>query len=224
MSLYVDSVDRRPVESLLSTGLFDGVTTNPALLTQVGLDANDLPAICSWARAAGARIVFMQATGSNLEELISCGTGLGQLGDGVVVKVPATRVGLEATKRLTSRGFQVLVTAVYDASQALLADASGASHIAPYVGRMSDHGRDGIAHAINMRRILADGRCRVLAASLRSRAMVTTLAAAGVQDFALPVPLCDELLADELTDTAAGEFESLAALRPITGPSGSTHR
>lgn len=211
--LYVDSADRRRVEPLLATGLFDGITTNPALLVQAGLGSDDLPDVLVWARDAGARIVFMQTTGATVVEHVERGLALRGLGDDVVVKVPATRLGLEATHRLTSRGIPVLLTAAYDASQALLADAAGASYIAPYVGRMSDQGRDGVAQTIEMRRILADGRCRVLAASLRSRTIVASLAAAGIQDFAIPVALCDEMVDDELTDAAATEFEALASQR-----------
>lgn len=210
MTLYIDSAERNVVEPLLATRLFGGITTNPILLDRAGLSASDLPALYRWATAAGARTMFMQVSGTTVDELTARGRALRQLGAEVVVKVPSSRVGLQATAELTSEGIPVLVTAVYDASQALLASAAGAGFIAPYVGRMDDAGRSGFDATTTMRRILADGQCRVLAASLRSRDIVSSLAAAGVQDFAVPAMLCNDMLDDELTSKATSEFEVLA--------------
>ncbi|MEU8270967.1 transaldolase family protein [Sphaerisporangium sp. NPDC049002] len=235
MTLYVDSAERSAVEPLLATGLFAGVTTNPALLARAGLTQADLPAVFAWATGAGAGHVFMQTLGTTGGEIVTAGRRIRGLGPEAVVKIPATREGLSAARVLSDEDVPVLVTAVHHATQALLADAAGARFIAPYVGRMTDQGRDGVAETIQMHRILSEGRTReltgpgtrevpgpgtltgpgtrVLAASLRSREDVAALAAAGVPDFALSAPLCEALLADEPTVAAAGQFEAIAAGR-----------
>ncbi|WP_405150078.1 hypothetical protein OG589_16610 [Sphaerisporangium sp. NBC_01403] len=233
MTLYVDSAERSAVEPLLATGLFAGVTTNPALLARAGLTQADLPAVFAWATGAGARQVFMQTLGTTAGEIVTAGRRIRGLGPEAVVKIPATREGLTAARVLADEDVPVLVTAVHHATQALLADAAGARFIAPYVGRMTDQGHDGVAETILMHRILSEPRTReltgpgtrevpepgtlsgpgtrVLAASLRSREDVAALAAAGVPDFALSAPLCEALLADEPTVAAADQFEAIAA-------------
>lgn len=209
MALYVDSADRQAVERLLATGLFAGVTTNPALISKAGLTTADRADIVAWTTNAGAQTVFVQALGVTEAEIVRDGLEIARLGPNVVVKVVATRAGLAATKTLTGHGVTVLTTAVYHATQALLAAAAGASFIAPYVGRMTDNNRDGIEQSIKMARILDGTGVRVLAASLRSADDVAELAAAGIPDFAISADLLEKMLADDLSVTAAKEFEVL---------------
>ena len=59
MKLYVDTADRSAAESLLATGLFHGVTTNPTILQRI---SRALPTkeIYSWAIDAGAQEVFFK--------------------------------------------------------------------------------------------------------------------------------------------------------------------
>ncbi|MCO7273326.1 transaldolase family protein [Cellulosimicrobium cellulans] len=208
--LYIDSADRDQVERLLATGLFAGVTTNPTILRRAGLTVDDAPDVHRWARAAGAGTVFLQAVGPDEAALEAHGRELVGLGPDVVVKLPATRDGLAVSRRLTREGVPVLVTAVYHASQALLADAAGAGWIAPYVGRMSDLGLDGVEQTVDLHAtLLASGQgCRVLAASLRDTTQVAALAARGIEDFTLSTALCAALLENPDTVAAAAQFET----------------
>ncbi|MBE9926438.1 transaldolase [Cellulosimicrobium cellulans] len=208
--LYIDSADRDQVERLLATGLFAGVTTNPTILRRAGLTVDDVPTVLRWARAAGAGTVFLQAVGPDETALEAHGRQLADLGPDVVVKLPATRDGLAVSRRLTREGVPVLVTAVYHASQALVADAAGAGWIAPYVGRMSDLGLDGVAQTADLHAALrASGQgCRVLAASLRDTAQVAALAARGIEDLTLSTALCAALLENPDTVAAAAQFET----------------
>ncbi|MEV8029657.1 transaldolase family protein [Cellulosimicrobium funkei] len=208
--LYIDSADRDQVERLLATGLFAGVTTNPTILRRAGLTVDDVPTVLRWARAAGAGTVFLQAVGPDETALEAHGRQLADLGPDVVVKLPATRDGLAVSRRLTREGVPVLVTAVYHASQALVADAAGAGWIAPYVGRMSDLGLDGVGQTADLHAALrASGQgCRVLAASLRDTAQVAALAARGIEDLTLSTALCAALLENPDTVAAAAQFET----------------
>ena len=207
--LYIDSADRDQVERLLATGLFAGVTTNPTILYRSGLTVDDVPAVHRWARAAGAGTVFLQAVGPDDAALEAHSRELVALGPDVVVKLPATRNGLAVSRRLTREGVPVLVTAVYHASQALLADAAGAGWVAPYVGRMGDLGLDGVEQTADLHAtLLASGQgCRVLAASLRDTTQVAALAARGVEDFTLSTQLCGQLLDETNSVAAAAQFE-----------------
>ena len=65
MRLYLDTADRSAAESLLATGLFYGLTTNPTILQRASKGIADLKDIDRWAIDAGAREVFFQAWGSD---------------------------------------------------------------------------------------------------------------------------------------------------------------
>jgi len=214
MSLYVDSADRAEVLDLLACGAVAGVTTNPILLSRAGLGPGGIAAFVEDALAAGAGRVFVQAIGLDAHALAASGRRAAAIDGRVVVKVPCTSPGVTAARSLVDLGVPVLLTAVFHPAQALLAAAVGATWVAPYVGRISDAGRDGVAQVDLMQRALAGSDVRVLAASIRSLDDAAALAAAAVTDFALNPALCRKLLDDELSVAAALTFEEASAASP----------
>lgn len=206
--LYLDSADRAALAPLLATGMFAGVTTNPLILQRAGLDASGLRDLAAWLRDQGCRRFFAQATGSTLHEVRASAADVAALGEDVVVKLVATADGLTVAKELTDAGRDVLITAVYHPAQMLLAEAAGARFIAPYVGRSTESGRDGVALVREMAR-MGDATTRILAASIRSVDQIAQVSAAGAQDLTLGAPVAAALFADELTLSATAEFEAL---------------
>lgn len=209
--LYLDSADRDQLAPLLATGLFAGVTTNPSILQRAGLGCADLPSLLSWARDHGVTRFYAQATGLTEDELRASSSDIAALGGDVVIKLVATAEALTVARELMRAGREVLVTAVYHPAQALLAEAAGAKEIAPYVGRASDNGRNGVELVREIARIST--HTRILAASLRTVDQLAEVAAAGAHDVTLSIPIATALLCDELTLAAAAEFESVA--RPV---------
>lgn len=207
--LYLDSADRDLLAPLLATGLFAGVTTNPSILDRAGLAAADLPALKSWLDGRGVTRFYAQATGATAGELRATAADVLALGGGVVVKLVATDAGLTVAKELVDAGHEVLVTAVYHPAQALLAAAAGAQEIAPYVGRASERGRDGIALVAGIANLAP--RVRIVAASLRSPDQAAAAAAAGAHDLTVSTALALDLLGDALTVEATEEFERIVA-------------
>lgn len=208
MKLYLDTADVEEARPLLATGLFSGVTTNPLILRRAGLGQSDVPALVERLTAAGASRVFVQTTTQTVADAVAEGREIVALGTHVVAKVPATRSGFTATRQLADAGVPVLVTAVYHARQALLAHAAGAWGIAPYVGRMTDANRDGMAQVRAMRQILDGSGVRILAASIRSADVVSELAAVGVHSVTMSTAVAEDVFTDELTARAVKEFDA----------------
>lgn len=208
--LYIDSADPDDVARLLATGIFEGITTNPTILKRAGLSTEDIPDVHAHARDQGARRIFLQAVGPDVNSLLNHAYSLHALGPDVIVKLPATPPGITASRRLTTDGIPILLTAAYHSWQGLLAHATGASWIAPYVGRISDLGGDGIAETIQLQEVLTFRRseCRVLAASIRDLAQLSALAAAGIDDMTLSADVCTHLLTSEPSVAAAAQFET----------------
>jgi TalC/MipB family fructose-6-phosphate aldolase len=213
MRLYLDTADRAAAESLLATGLFAGVTTNPTILQRAGLGVRDIPHIYRWATAAGAREVFFQAWGRDTATLVARGRELRALGDEVVVKLVASRAGTAASARLSGDGVPTLLTAVYDPGQAIVAAAAGATYIAPYLRRLAAAGRDGSGDVLAMHELLtATGSAtRVLLASIPDVPSMVALARHGVDCFTIAPAVAEDFFADELTAEADRTFENAVA-------------
>ena len=209
MRLYLDTADRNAAESLLATGLFYGVTTNPTILQRASKGVSDLKEIYRWAIDAGAREVFFQAWGEEPSTLVERGQWLRDLGQEVVVKFVATRAGATACAALAARGIPTLLTAIYDAGQAIVAAAAGATYIAPYLGRLNDAGRDGIAEVLAMHEVLVatGSTTKVLLASVRSVPDMVALARHGVDCFTMAPAVAEQFFTDPTTAEAARVFE-----------------
>jgi TalC/MipB family fructose-6-phosphate aldolase len=205
--LYLDTADRTAAESLLATGLFAGVTTNPTILRRAGRTVADLAEIHRWATAAGAREVFFQAWGEDSGTLVRRGRELRALGGNVVVKLVVSRAGATACATLAAEGVPTLLTAVYDPGQALIAAAAGATYIAPYLRRLNEAGRNGFDDVLAMHQVLAGTGTRVLLASIPDVPAMVELARRGVDCFTMAPAVAEELFADKLTAEAVRTFE-----------------
>lgn len=208
---YIDSANRATVESALSTGLFDGVTTNPSILAREGLNSEDIPDFVAWAEGVDANRIFVQTWGSTRDELVERGEWLRNLSPNIVVKIPYSLEGMVASHRLV-RGGDVLVTAVHSAAQALPIAASGATYMAPFITRMDLAGRNGLEEAAVAQEALSatNSATRVLAGSLRTPEQVLTLVRRGVNDFTLGESTWDSFFSDPVTRAAVDTFEALA--------------
>ena len=212
MRLYLDTADRAAAEDLLRTGLFAGLTTNPTILQRSGLGVADAPEIYEWAVAAGAHEVFFQAWGEDADTLVERGERLRQLGPEVVVKVPASRAGAAASARHAAHDAPTLLTAVYAPGQVLVAAAAGATYIAPYLGRLNDAGRDGIAEVTAMQEVLVATKAstKILVASIRDVPSMVALARRGIDCFTIGPPVAEAFFAEHLTAAAVAAFEDAA--------------
>ena len=220
LRLLLDSADPAHWAAWWPTGLFHGITTNPTLLRRAGrpCQLEELGRLTAEALSLGVKELHLQAWGDDAQALAACGTALASLAPGtVLVKLPISREGLEAGRRLIAAGVPLTFTACYQAPQVLLAAALGARYIAPYLGRITDLGGDGCAELVVMQRAL-DGvgsSTRLLVASLRAPTELSRLAAAGLSCFTVSPAIAAALLDCEATTQAAAQFElDAAALLP----------
>jgi transaldolase len=213
LRLFLDSADPQAWREWLPSGLFHGVTTNPTLLKRAGqpCDLATLRALSQEALAYGVRELHLQAWGT---DLLTCGRALADLApERIWIKLPITRAGVEAARGLLADGLAVTFTAGYEPAQVLLAVAVGADYLAPYLGRISDLGRDGHAELSRMQRCVdaLQSPLRLLVASLRERDDLARLAAAGLNTFTISPAIAEALFSVEATEQAALQFEQDAA-------------
>lgn len=216
LRLFLDSADESTYDAWLPTGLFMGVTTNPAILERDGVECS-VESLSALARSAlefdAVEEFQVQTWGEDSDEMWKNGIALARLDpERLVVKVPATLEGIKAANALVVDGVRVTITAAYAPHQVLVAAAIGANYVAPYLGRMNDAGRDGMGTIISMQETVEEleSDMRVLVASVRTAAEVSKLAAKGCDTFTISEKVATEMFADPLTTQAALDFESAA--------------
>src|SRR4051812_22818355 len=141
MKFFLDTANLNEIKEAAATGILDGITTNPTLISKEGNSFEDqLLKICAIVDGPiSAETVSREAAG-----MIEEGRHLAKLHRNIVVKCPMTREGLKATKLLSDEGIRVNVTLVFSAPQALLAAKAGAYFVSPFVGRLDDIGMNGM--------------------------------------------------------------------------------
>ncbi|MBI9046637.1 MAG: hypothetical protein JEZ06_19255 [Anaerolineaceae bacterium] len=213
LRLYVDSADVKDWKVYLGTGIFYGVTTNPKLIKQAGIkfEIDQLSGLAHTAFDLGANEIHMQVWGRETENMLKVGRELAAIDSRVMVKVPINLPGILCAKELINEGVNVTLTAVHTAEQVIIAAALGARYAAPYLGRMTDSGSNGLQEVVKMGAIgqSLKSPLRVLVASIRKSSYLAMLAVQGLNAFTIVPSIIDELLENELTDMAVESFESV---------------
>ena len=213
LRLFLDSADPKAWQQWLASGLFHGVTTNPTLLRRAAqpctLDSQ--AALSRTALAQGIAELHLQAWGATTADMLRCGQKLAALAPGrIAVKLPVTKQGAAVARELVGAGVAVTFTACYEPHQVLIAAALGVEYIAPYLGRIQDQGRNGVAEVVTMQRCLAGlgSSVRLLVASLRQPSELSHLAAEGLNTFTISPALAADLFGCKATAAASSKFES----------------
>lgn len=212
LRLYIDSADPVDWDTYLATGMFYGVTTNPNLIARAGL-AFSIDAYQDLARTAfgfGAKEIHLQVWGNEPEEMLEIGQKIAAIDPRVMVKVPINITGILLANQLISKGASVTLTALHFAQQVVTAVGMGAKYAAPYLGRMTDSGLDGLREVRTMERIIKglESPLRLLVASIRQSEDLVTLASRGLNTFTLIPRIIHEILENNLTDKAVESFEA----------------
>nr|VXZ90243.1 Fructose-6-phosphate aldolase 2 [Klebsiella pneumoniae] len=122
---------------------------------------------------------------------------------------PVTAEGLAAIKLLKKEGIPTLGTAVYSASQGLLAALAGAKYVAPYVNRVDAQGGDGIRMVQELQSLLEmhAPESKVLAASFKTPRQALDCLLAGCEAITLPLDVAQQMLGTPAVESAIEKFE-----------------
>jgi transaldolase len=205
VKLFLDTANIDDIARINRWGVLDGVTTNPSLAAKEGKDfASMIKEIC--AEVDGP--VSAEVVSTTADEMVAEGRKLAQIADNVVVKVPLIPEGLAATSRLADEGIRTNVTLCFSPTQAMLAARAGATYVSPFLGRLDDIARDGMALLAEICEIfrVQGYDTEVLAASLRSPQHVAQAALVGADVGTLPAKVFDQMVTHPLTDRGLDQF------------------
>ena len=205
MKFFIDTTDISEIKDLASTGMVDGVTTNPSLAAASGKSFLDLISeICDVVDGP----VSAEVTGTDFDTMMKESAVLRDIAPNVTIKVPLIPDGLKCCKALSDDGVMVNVTLCFSATQALLAAKAGATFISPFVGRLDDIGTDGMGLIDDICGIYANYGfdTEVLVASIRHPMHILEAARMGAHVATMPPKTLRQLYKHPLTDKGLQSF------------------
>ena len=168
MQIFLDTADIEAIEERYDSGIIAGVTTNPTLVANQGI--NYLELIQEIAESfPEMESISAEVKGDTAAEMIDDAAQYRDISEAVTIKLPMTKEGIKACKYFSEVGVKTNVTLCFSVAQAALAGMAGATYISPFVGRLNDNSFSGV----ELVRGIADLYCtqaietKVLAASLR---------------------------------------------------------
>jgi transaldolase len=205
MKFFIDTANLAEIESAVSLGLVDGVTTNPSLLSREKEKPRELiKKICQMVDGP----VNAEVVSETAPEMIKEGQSLARIHKNIVVKIPMTPEGLKAVKKLCALGIPTNVTLIFSPVQALLAAKAGAAYVSPFVGRLDDISQDGIEIVGQIVTIYNNYgyETEIIVASVRHPVHVLTAALMGADIATIPYKVMLQLAQHPLTDSGLQKF------------------
>lgn len=205
MKFYLDTGNVEEIKRIVKLGLVDGVTTNPSLIAKEGrVFKNVIQEICAIVSGPVSAEVISLETEGMLKEARE----IAQWAPNVVIKLPMTEAGLEATYQLSQEDIKTNVTLIFSVAQGLMAAKAGATFISPFIGRLDDIGVDGMKLVRELRQVLDTYHLssEIIAASIRGIGHVEAAALAGAHIATIPGSLLPALWKHPLTDNGIERF------------------
>ncbi len=206
MEFFIDTADVGEISEIAAWGVLDGVTTNPTLIARSGRDFKTVVAeiaeICSGPISA-------EVTATDFEGMVEQAAELkADLPGNVIIKLPCTPEGLQATRWCSENGIDTNVTLVFSTTQATLAAKAGATYVSPFVGRIDDQGQNGMELIRSIMEVWSHYgfATKVLVASVRSPSHVLEALELGAHTATIPAKVFRQLMEHELTDDGIRRF------------------
>lgn len=210
MKIFLDTANLDEIRQGARLGVVSGVTTNPTLVSKEG-KGGDLDVYREVVQEI-ARIIrgpiSAEVVSQDLAGMLDEGRRIAAWGTMVVVKLPCTAAGFEATSVLAREGIRVNQTLCFSVNQAILAALAGATYISPFVGRLDDAGNDGMAVVRDIVEVYRKQgfSTKVLAASIRHPIHVVEAARLGADIVTVPYKVLAQMIEHPLTAVGVARF------------------
>ena len=206
MRIFLDTANLEHIRHGVGLGVVTGVTTNPSLVSREGkVDYRKLvEEICAIVPGP----VSTEVLGQDVKTMVAEAREVAKWADNVVVKIPASPEGVEATAVLAKENVKVNFTLCFTLNQAILAAEAGARFISPFVGRLDDIGEDGMTVVADIAEYLDYYQLstQVIAASIRHPQHCLMAAKAGAHIATVPYDVLLQMMRHPLTDIGIQRF------------------
>jgi transaldolase len=235
MELYLDTGSLDEVRAAAAWGVLRGITTNPSHIAKAGVRdmRRHIQEMC-WVADVP---ISVEVVTTDADEMVAQGLDFATWSPNAVIKLPTIPAGLMAMARITktpatatcdgcphfagcpirarfaqrdalTRIPEVNATLIFNANQAILALAAGASYVSPFVGRLDAVGEDGVTLVADIAQILRaqNQPGKIIAAALRHPVHVTAVAKAGAHIATMAYAVLTQLIEHPLTEQGLAGF------------------
>jgi len=204
--IFLDTANIEQIRNAAKLGIISGITTNPSLVSKEGTAdyQSVVKEICSIIPGP----VSAEVMAEEAPEMIEQARSIAAWAPNVVVKIPATMAGLEATSVLAKENIKVNMTLCFSLNQAILGARAGAAYVSPFVGRLDDAGHDGMQVVKDIVEVFRYYQLptQVIAASIRHPLHCVTAARVGAHIATIPYSVLMQMMHHPLTDVGVARF------------------
>jgi transaldolase len=207
MKIFIDTANIKHIREANNLGIIDGVTTNPSLVSK---ENKPFLAIISEISKIVNGPISAEVISLELNGMLREARLLSRLHKNIVVKIPLTKEGIAAVKKLSQEGIKTNVTLCFSPSQALLAAKVGAAYISPFIGRLDDISQEGMNLVKDIKEIYSNYsfNTKIIVASVRHPRHVVEAALVGADIATVPYEVLMKLFDHSLTDIGIKRFLS----------------
>lgn len=207
MKIFLDTADIESIKKWKSTGLIDGVTTNPAHLSKAG--GNPAEVVKEICQLLPEGDISVEVTEHKPDEVYAQAQKIAAIAPNVVVKIPVHSKYLSVIKQLVDEGIRINITLLFSVVQALMMAKLGVEYISPFIGRIDDIDGEGLKMLEDTVDLidLYEFDTQVLAASLRSVRYISDVIRAGADAITIPVDIFEKALDHPLTRDGMEKFD-----------------
>ncbi len=208
MRIFLDTANIDQMKQAAKLGIISGITTNPSLVSKEA--TLDYQAIIKEICSVISGPVSVEVLVEGAEPMVEQARHMSNWSNNVVVKIPATIDGLEATSILARENIKVNFTLCFSLNQALLGALAGATYVSPFVGRLDDIGHDGMQVVKEIVDVFKhyELSTQVIAASIRHPQHCVAAAKAGAHIATIPYNVLMQMIQHPLTDVGVTRFLS----------------
>jgi transaldolase len=206
--IFLDTADVDEIREAISTGIVDGIATNPEKIAASG---KSYRRVVEEIRRFFDGPVAVQAIGKSTDEIVRHALSLHRISENLAVKITCNIEGIRAIRELVGQGVKTNCTLMYSATQGLAAGLAGSPFVSPFVGRAESAGYDGIEVIRQIRRIYDeyDIPSIIIAASIKNVRQVTESIIAGAHAVAVRWPIFREMINHPITEFGYADFEKI---------------
>lgn len=208
MKIFLDTANIEAIKKWKTTGLLDGVTTNPSHLFKEGGNPVDVvKKICDLLPDGD---ISVEVTEHEPEAVYKQALEISRLAPNVVVKIPCHSQYFQVIKQLVDEGVQINITLLFSVVQALFAAKLGVKYISTIIGRLDDIDVDGmklLQDSVDMID-LYEFKSQILAASLRSVNYIHEAVNAGAHAITIPVNIFEKAIDHPITLQGMKKFDA----------------
>lgn len=209
MLILIDDADLKNIEELYKKYPYDGVTTNPTILSKTGNPdpMDQLKRIRSLIPENA--MLHAQVLSTETQDIIKEAKHMvSVLGEHAYVKVPVTANGLKAISILSQEGINITATAIYGVMPAFMAAKAGAKFLAPYVNRLDNLGYDGVQIAKDIHTMVkaAGYEAEILGASFKNSQQILEMGKFGIGSVTVNSDTLKTLAFNQVAENAVQDF------------------